>query len=142
MFLYEEDLKNSFWEKYKRRSNVKNYAFEVGRKGGVDLVTFESLSNVFEFNAFEFKLEDIKKALLQAKHNLEFVHKSWLVIPEEKKNLIQNKYYTEIKSVRGLGVILVDEEGYYDFFVKPLPRDDKDIRLNKELLKLAALSKC
>ena len=88
MFLYEEDLKNSFWDKYKKRKNIKNYAFEVGRKGGVDLVTFESLSDVFEFNAFEFKLEDIKKALLQAKHNLEFVHKSWVVIPEEKKNLI------------------------------------------------------
>jgi len=35
MFLYEKDLKEVFWEKYKSRDNVKNYAFEIGRNGGM-----------------------------------------------------------------------------------------------------------
>ena len=137
MFLYEKDLKESFFEKYKTRINIKSYSFERGRFGGMDLVTFELLNNKYEFNAFEFKLSDVKKALLQSKYNLKYVHKSWIVLPEEKRDLIQNKYQEEIKRISGLGVILVKENGYYDLLIKAYRKDSDEIILNQELLQLA-----
>lgn len=140
MFLYEIDLREAFWTKYKNRENIKNYAFEIGRNGGIDLVTFEYLSTFYEYNAFEFKIDNIKKALLQAKFNLNYVHKSWIVLPIEKQEVIKNKYFKEIKSIKGLGVILVKEDGYYDLFIKPLPKEDEDIVLNRKLLELAVHS--
>jgi len=135
--LYEKDLKESFFEKYKTRINIKSYSFERGRFGGMDLVTFELLNNKYEFNAFEFKLSDVKKALLQSKYNLKYVHKSWIVLPEEKRDLIQNKYQEEIKRISGLGVILVKENGYYDLLIKAYRKDSDEIILNQELLQLA-----
>lgn len=137
MFLYEKDLKESFFEKYKTRINIKSYSFERGRFGGMDLVTFELLNNKYEFNSFEFKLSDVKKALLQSKYNLKYVHKSWIVLPEEKRDLILNKYQEEIKKISGLGVILVKENGYYDFLIKAYRKDSDEIILNQELLQLA-----
>ncbi len=140
LFLYEKDLKESFFEKYKTRINIKRYSFEIGRFGGMDLVTFELLNNKYEFNAFEFKLSDVKKALLQSKYNLKYVHKSWIVLPEEKRDLIQNKYQEEIKKISGLGVILVKENGYYDLFIKSFRKDSDEIILNQELLHFAVES--
>ena len=137
LFLYEKDLKESFFEKYKTRINIKSYSFERGRFGGMDLVTFELLNNKYEFNDFEFKLSDVKKALLQSKYNLKYVHKSWIVLPEEKRDLIQNKYQEEIKKISGLGVILVKENGYYDLLIKAYRKDSDEIILNQELLQLA-----
>lgn len=137
MFLYEKDLKESFFEKYKTRINIKSYSFERGRFGGMDLVTFELLNNKYEFNSFEFKLSDVKKALLQSKYNLKYVHKSWIVLPEEKRDLILNKYQEEIKKISGLGVILVKENGYYDLLIKAYRKDSDEIILNQELLQLA-----
>ena len=137
LFLYEKDLKESFFEKYKTRINIKSYSFERGRFGGMDLVTFELLNNKYEFNSFEFKLSDVKKALLQSKYNLKYVHKSWIVLPEEKRDLILNKYQEEIKKISGLGVILVKENGYYDFLIKAYRKDSDEIILNQELLQLA-----
>ncbi|WP_455089890.1 hypothetical protein [Peptoanaerobacter stomatis] len=136
-FLYEKDLKEEFWKKYKTRDNIINYSFETGRTAGMDLVTFEYFMDKYEFNAFEFKLSDIKKAILQSKYNLKYVHKSWIVLPEEKRDIIQNKYYTEIKNTKGLGVILVKENGYYDILIKSYRKNEDDILLNDELLKLA-----
>ena len=136
-FLYEKDLKEEFWKKYKTRDNIINYSFETGRTAGMDLVTFENFMDKYEFNAFEFKLSDIKKAILQSKYNLKYVHKSWIVLPEEKRDIIQNKYYTEIKNTKGLGVILVKENGYYDILIKSYRKNEDDILLNDELLKLA-----
>ena len=141
MFLYENDLKEAFFDKYKNRDNIKNYSFEIARLGGMDLVTVEYFADKYEFNAFEFKLSDIKKAILQSKYNLKYVHKSWIVLPEEKKDVIQNKYYTEIKQIKGLGVMLVKESGYYDIFMKAYRNDEERILLNQDLLKLAVFSK-
>lgn len=69
---------------------------------------------------------------MQANYNLKYSHKLWIVLPEEKRNVIQNKYYTQIKWTRGLGVIFVKEEGYYNFFIKPMPNDS--VLVNQELL--------
>lgn len=136
MFLYEQDLKEAFWEKYKTREHILNYAFEIGRQSGIDLVTFEYFLDYYEFNAFEFKLSDVKKAIVQSKYNLKYVHKSWIVLPEEKKKLIQDKYYREIKNIKGLGVMLVNENGYYDILIKPIKQADEKIVLNQDLLRL------
>lgn len=139
MFLYENDLKEAFWNKYKTRDNIKSYAFEFGRKGGIDLVTLEYFRNMYEYNAFEFKLENISKAILQAKYNLKYVNKSWIVMPEEKKEVLVNKYYMDIKVNKGLGVMLVNESGYYDILIKPMPNEE--ILINQEMIRLAVNSK-
>lgn len=139
MFLYEKDLKEAFWEKYKTRDNIKSYAFEIGRNGGMDLVTFEYFRDMYEYNSFEFKLENISKAILQAKYNLKYVNKSWIVMPEEKKEVITNKYYMDIKANKGMGVMLVNESGYYDILIKPMPNEE--ILINQEMIRLAVNSK-
>lgn len=139
MFLYEKDLKEAFWEKYKTRDNIKSYAFEIGRSGGMDLVTFEYFRDMYEYNSFEFKLENISKAILQAKYNLKYVNKSWIVMPEEKKEVITNKYYMDIKANKGMGVMLVNESGYYDILIKPMPNEE--MLINQEMIRLAVNSK-
>ena len=52
----------------------------------------EKYQENWQINAFEFKLTDIKKVLLQAEGNLPYCNKSWIVIPEEKKDVILNRY--------------------------------------------------
>lgn len=136
MFLYEKDLKDAFWEKYRVRDNILSHSFEIGRQGGTDLITFEELNGNYEINSFEFKLEDIKRAILQAKHNLKFSHKSWIVLPIEKEELIRDKYLMELKKLKNVGVIGVKEDGYYSFLLKPYKQDDRKLSLNQELFKL------
>lgn len=137
MFLYEKDLQEAFWEKYKGRPNILSYQFDSGRRGGMDIVTFETLGERYEFNAFECKLNDIKKGILQCRHNLMYCHKAWLVMPEEKKKVIKDKYAGEIIKTKGLGVILVKETGYYEMFIKTMPKPEAELVLNQELLRLA-----
>ena len=55
-------------------------------------MTLEKYQENWQINAFEFKLTDIKKVLLQAEGNLPYCNKSWIVIPEEKKDVILNRY--------------------------------------------------
>ena len=93
MFLTEMELKEKFWENYNYSGRAIRYQFESSiREGNADLVTVEMFQGNVQFNSFEFKLSDIKKAIVQAEHNSKYVHKSWIVIPEEKKKLIQDKY--------------------------------------------------
>lgn len=141
MFLYEKDMRDLFWEKYRLRDNILSYDFEMGRIGGVDLLTFEKLNGVFEINSFEFKLNDIKKAILQAKYNLLFSNKSWIVLPEEKEDLISTKYKREIKRIKGLGVITVKEDGYYSIFIKNYKKQDEKLSINQDIIRLISLSK-
>ena len=93
MFLNEKELKNKFWKFYNASNRAIRYQFECSiREGNADLITVEKYQDKYQLNAFEFKLSDIKKAILQAEGNLTYVHKSWIVIPIEKKELILNKY--------------------------------------------------
>ena len=55
-------------------------------------MTLEKYQENWQINAFEFKLTDIKKVLLQAEGNLPYCNKSWIVIPEEKKDVVLNRY--------------------------------------------------
>ena len=77
MFLTEADLRETFWKNYNYSGRAFRYQFECPiREGGADLVTVESFQDNIQFNAFEFKLSDVKKAILQAEANAPFVSKS------------------------------------------------------------------
>lgn len=113
-FLYEKDLKNKFWEFYRNRKSIVKYQFESdARDGGIDLLTIEKYQNEYQICAFEFKLSDIKKALAQAEANLPFVSKSFIVIPAEKEQLIQDKYLSYLKEKHYIGVIGVEQGEFY-----------------------------
>lgn len=86
MFLYKKDLKDMFWKFYNQKGRAKRYMFDCAiRDNGADLVTIEQYQGNYQINSFEFTLTDIKKVLLQAEENLKYVHKSWIVVPFEKK---------------------------------------------------------
>lgn len=111
------------------------YQFECAiREGNADLVTVEQFQGFIQFNAFEFKLSDIKKAIAQALENSDFVHKSWIVIPIEKKNLIKDRYINKLERIAYVGVITVSDSGRWEMIYKPKFR--KDICLSQEILKL------
>ena len=93
--------------------------------------------NQVQFNAFEFKLSDIRKAILQAKENSKFVHKSWIVIPSEKEDLISGRYKSYLKEIKYVGVIVVEEGGRWKMIHKPFYR--KNIKINNSILKLMLL---
>ena len=121
-FLYEKDLKDTFWRSYNGKGRAKRYQFECPiREGNADLVTVEyhEPSDSYQFNAFEFKREDLKKAFLQAEANLKYVNKSWIVIPIEKEKAIQDRYLNYLKEKKYIGVIGVKEGGYYKIIYQP-----------------------
>lgn len=138
MFLTEKELKNKFWGNYNYSGRALRYEFESPiREGNADLITIEMFQDKVQFNAFEFKLSDIKKAILQAKENSKFVHKSWIVIPSEKANLINDRYSTYLNDLKYVGVIIVEEGGRRKMIHKPVYR--KNIELKNEILKLMLL---
>ena len=138
MFLTEKELKDKFWENYNYSGRALRYEFESPiREGNADLITIEMFQDKVQFNAFEFKLSDIKKAILQAKQNSKFVHKSWIVIPSEKANLIKDRYITYLNDLKYIGVIIVEEGGRWKMVHKPVYR--KNIELKNEILKLMLL---
>lgn len=138
MFLTEKELKDKFWENYNYSGRALRYEFESPiREGNADLITIEMFQDKVQFNAFEFKLSDIKKAILQAKQNSKFVHKSWIVIPSEKGNLIKDRYITYLNDLKYIGVIIVEEGGRWKMIHKPVYR--KNIELKNEILKLMLL---
>ncbi len=120
MFLYEKDLKYKFWKTYNNKNRAKKYQFECPiREGNADLVTIEQYQGNYQINSFEFKLNDIKKVMLQAEANLDFVNKSWIVIPIEKRNLILEKYKNYLDNKKYIGVMGVTEEGRYEIIYQP-----------------------
>ena len=123
MFLTERELRDAFWKNYNYNHRALRFQFESDvREGSVDLITVERYQDKYQVNAFEFKLSDVKKAILQARANTEFVHKSWIVMPSEKRDLILGKYGATIKDA-GVGVILVDGGGHWEMALKPYIKD-------------------
>lgn len=138
MFLTEQELKDTFWKNYNYSGRAIRYQFESSiREGNADLVTVEMFQGNVQFNSFEFKLSDIKKAIAQAEHNSKYVHKSWIVIPEEKKKLIQDKYTNILNEIKYVGVITVEEGGKWTMVHRPFYRNK--VELNQEILKLMLL---
>lgn len=122
LFLYEKELKEAFWKSYNRNNRAKRWQFECPvREGNADLVTIEyhQGTDSYQYNAFEFKLNDIKKVLLQAEGNIPYVNKSWIVIPIEKKQLILDRYQNYLKDKRFIGVIGVADNGLYEIIHQP-----------------------
>ncbi|WP_317367347.1 hypothetical protein [uncultured Tyzzerella sp.] len=135
MFLYEKDLKYKFWEFYNNKNRAKKYQFECPiRYGNADLVTIEQYQGNYQINAFEFKLEDIKKVLLQAESNLTFVNKSWIVVPIEKKNIILERYKNYLDEKKYIGVIGVHSEGRYEIVYQP--KFKQDVLMSQTILSL------
>lgn len=138
MFLSERQLKENFWENYNYSGRALRYEFESPlRDGNTDLVTVEIFQDNVQINAFEFKLSDIKKAILQAKENSKYVNKSWIVIPSEKENLILDRYKSYLKEIKYVGVIVVEESGRWKMIFKPIFR--KNINIKNNILKLMLL---
>lgn len=138
MFLYEKDLKQKFWQFYNNKNRAKKYQFECSiREGNADLVTIEQYQGDYQINSFEFKLQDIKKVLLQAEANLKFVNKSWIVIPLEKKTLILEKYKNYLDNKKYIGVIGVTEEGRYEIIYQP--QFKKLVLINQQILNLCMM---
>ena len=134
MFLTEKELKEAFWSNYNYSNRAIKYQFECEiREGAADLVTIEKYQENYQINAFEFKLSDIKKVILQAKANSKFVTKSWIVVPDEKEELIKNKYYGCIKE-NGIGAITVEAGGRWKMIIKP--KYKKELLMNQAIINL------
>lgn len=133
MFLTEKELRDKFWENYNYNHRAVRYQFEAPvRNGSIDLLTIEKFQENFQINAFEFKLNDIKKVILQAKANIQYCNKSWIVIPSEKEQLIFDRYKNALDEAKYIGVITVEEGGRW----KPsyIPQFQKEIILTQHLL--------
>lgn len=134
MFIEEKQLKETFWNNYKKRKAIVRYQFENAmRTGNCDLLTLEVFQEKYQINAFEFKLTDIKKVLAQAEANLPFVNKSWIVIPINKENLIRDKYLNYLKEKRYIGVIGVEDGGRWNIIHQPMIQ--QQFKMNQEVLK-------
>lgn len=141
-FIEEKTLRDKWWKHYDYRNNILNYQFECNaRTGGVDLLTIETVEAPeglkVIFIGWEFKLDDIKKAIAQAEANLKFCHKSFIVIPIEKQNVIEDKYLSYLKEKKYIGVVGVELTGKWKIIFQPQIQRDGYVKLNQEILKLA-----
>lgn len=120
MFVLEKDLREKFWENYRYRKGLIKYQFEVPlRTGAADLLTVESYQENIQLNAFEFKLTDIKKALAQAEANLPYVNRSWIVVPADKKKVINERYLPFLQEKKYIGAIGVADGGRWEVIYQP-----------------------
>ncbi len=133
MFLTEKELRDKFWENYNYAGRAVKYQFEAPmRTGSVDLMTLEIFQENYQINTFEFKLNDIKKVILQAKANIQFSNKSWIVIPSEKAQVVTDRYQGILKEAKYIGVITVEEGGRWNIIHRP--QFQKEIILSQHLL--------
>ncbi len=133
MFLTEKELRDKFWENYNYSGRAIYHQFEVPmREGCVDLMNIEKFQEKYQINAFEFKLNDIKKVILQAKANIEFCHKSWIVVPTEKTQVIQERYSGILADAKHIGVIAVEAGGHWQMIYRP--QFQKELVLTQQLL--------
>lgn len=138
MFLYENELIDAFWKSYNHRGRAKKWQFQCDvREGNADLVTIELYQGNWQINAFEFKLNDIKKVFLQAEGNLPYCNKSWVVVPIEKKDLILGRYRNYLTEKKYIGVIGVEAGGRYEILYQP--RFKQDMIFSQKLLNVCML---
>ncbi len=124
-YVREVDLRDQFWLKYGYRKSIVRFQFETDLGGRpVDLVTIERVKDTkgdkyhFELVSFEFKLDDIEKALSQAKDNIAYSHKSYIVIPEHKWKTVSEKYMCQLEKYTSIGVFIQKYEGGYEIMRK------------------------
>lgn len=132
MFLSEKELKQKFWDNYNygKRAICSQFDIQIDNRA-VDLMTLEKYQEKYQLNAFEFMLTDVKRVIFQAKGNIPYVTKSWIVMPMEKSELLRTKYINTIQK-EGIGVIVVEEGGRWQMIVKPKYRDS--LQMNQNVL--------
>lgn len=141
-FIEEIKLRDAFWTKYGYRDGILKYQFEnSARAGRVDLITIEVFEDYndnknIKFISWEFKLNDIKKAIAQAEASLEYCHKAFVVIPLEKEKIIREKYLPYLKIKKFIGVIGVELDGRWTMIYQPKMQKDEALKINQEILKL------
>lgn len=145
-YISEKDLREQFWKKYGYRKNILAYQFECpSRHGNMDLVTVEEVADRdkkgthIEFVSFEFKLDDIRKALSQAAFNAKYCHKNFIVLPENKREILTDRYSGLLKEYRNIGIIVVKHPHYggtWDMIVKAKAQDDENLTMNQEIIKM------
>lgn len=141
MFLYEKELKEQFWASYNKNGRAKRWQFECPiRLGNADLITIEyyDKSQSYQINGFEFKINDLKKAFLQAEHNMPYCNKSWVVVPIEKKDIIEKNYIQYLKKQKCIGVMGVHPGGMYEIIYQPYFK--KEVLLSQEILNICMIS--
>lgn len=128
-FLTEKELRDSFWKAYNNKKRAKRFQFECPiRDGSADLVTVEKYLDNWQINAFEFKNSgDLKKAFLQAEGNLKYVNRSWVVLPIENKNTLDNKWQQYLQKMKYIGVFLVEPSGRYSCYKLAYTKETCDI---------------
>lgn len=135
MFLYENELRDTFWKSYNRKGRAKKYQFECPvRDGNADLITIEQFQTNWQINAFEFKLSDIKKVFLQAEGNLPYCNKSWVVVPMEKTEYIMKRYMNYLDEKKYIGVIGVEAGGRFSIVYQP--KFKKDMVFSQTILNI------
>lgn len=146
-FVSEKALREQFWKMYRYRKNIISYQFECpARHGNMDLVTIERVKDSdgngthIEFCAWEFKLEDINKAFSQAQENSEWCHKSFIVVPSYKKDVIMDHYAAYFEKYPNIGVVCQnhpdDNGGRWQIVHKCRTKSDDQLHLNQTLLKV------
>ena len=60
------------------------------------------------------------KILLQAKGNIPYCNKSWIVVPEEKRKVVLERYQNYLTDAKHIGVIIVAEGGKWEMIYRPL----------------------
>lgn len=136
-FIEEKKLKEAFWEKFRYRKQIIKYQFECPiRHGAIDLLTIDHHGDRISLCAFEFKLDDIKKAIAQAEENLNYAHKSFIVLPDNKESLIKNKYMNYLQANKNLGVIVVALDGTWKMLKKAYDKNDRELTYNQTVFKL------
>lgn len=134
MFLTENELKEKFWKYYNGKNRAKKYQFECPiREGNVDLVTIEVYQDNYQINSFEFKLNDMPKVIRQAEENSKLVNKSWIVVPEDKRKLVNDRYMNTCKE-KGIGIIFVEDGGRWNLGITP--KFNKNIPMSPTLVNL------
>ena len=141
-FIEEQGLVEAFWKKYGYRSNILRHQFECPcRKGNIDLVTIEEYQGRIMIVGFEFKLDDIKKALAQAEEDLEYCTKVFVVVPKEKVKTVLDKYSDYLSSKKFIGVIGVEYgSGRWEINYKAQMQNDVLLSYNQEIMKLMLLN--
>ncbi|MBW8010318.1 MAG: hypothetical protein FVQ83_03615 [Chloroflexi bacterium] len=117
VFRYESDLVNTvlmspdFWMKFKSGIYSSKYKVEVSGLFGIpDLVVIQNVSNVyFRSIAFEMKLTNWRRALIQAFRYRAFAERSIVVIDNSNVESAKKNISRFIKS--NIGLISIDING-------------------------------
>lgn len=97
-------------------------------------ISYGASKDITRTNIFYSKT---KKYEYAAQKEIQQDGKTYKLIPEEKKKLIQDKYTNILNEIKYVGVITVEEGGKWTMIHRPFYRNK--VELNQEILKLMLL---